>query len=106
MAAAPLFIEPEANQELEDAAVRYDKERSGLGQRFLDEVAATLDRIGRFPQAGAPVPFVPTDLAVRRAPVKGFPYHAVYLIGDHTIRVLAFAHYRRRPGYWFGKYNR
>ena len=101
--ATPLLIEPEADQELEEAAVRYDEERSGLGRRFLNEVAVTLDRVGRLPQAGAPVPFVPADLRARRAPVKSFPYHVVYLVEDGAIRVLAFAHYRRRPGYWLGR---
>jgi hypothetical protein len=99
----PLRIEPEPDQELEEAAVRYDQERAGLGRRFLAEVAVTLDRISRFPQAGAPVPFVPADLPARLAPVKGFPYHVVYLVGDGAIRVRAFADYRRRPGYWFDR---
>jgi len=30
--------------------------------------------------------------------VKGFPYHVVYLTTGEAIRVLAFAHYRPRPG--------
>jgi len=102
----PLLIEPEADQELEEACLRYEGERPGLGQRFLDGVAATLDRIARFPQAGAPVPYVSADLPVRRAPVSGFPYHVVYLTTSDAIRVLAFAHYRRRPGYWLGRYSR
>jgi hypothetical protein len=57
-----LLTEPEAEQELEEAAGRYDQQRPGLGKRFLDAVAATVERIRRFPQAGAPVPFVPADL--------------------------------------------
>jgi plasmid stabilization system protein ParE len=103
--AASLLIEPEADQELEEAALRYDEERSGLGQRFLDSIAVTLERIGRFPEAGAPVPHVPPDLPARRAPVKGFPYHIVYLTTADSIRILAFAHYRRRPGCWSDRYT-
>jgi plasmid stabilization system protein ParE len=41
----PLLFEPEASQELEDAARWYEDQRSGLGQRFLDAVAATVDRL-------------------------------------------------------------
>lgn len=100
-----LLVEPEADRELEEAAQRYEEERSGLGQRFLDSVTSTIDQIRRFPRAGAPVPYVPSDLPVRRAPVKGFPYHVVYLDTAEAIRVLAFAHYRRRPGYWVGRAN-
>lgn len=102
---ARLLIEPEAEQELEDAASRYEEERSGLGGRFLAEVAATVDRIRRLPRSGAPVPHVPADLATRRVPVKGFPFHVVYLTTGEVIRVLAFAHYRRRPGYWSDRAN-
>lgn len=102
---ALLLIEPEAEQELEEAALRYDEERRGLGRRFLAEVAATVDRIRQFPRAGAPVPHVAPELQARRAPVKGFPFHVVYFTAADTVRVLAFAHYRRRPGYWIERHS-
>ena len=38
--------------------------------------------------------------AVRRAPVKRFPYHVIYLELNAEIRVLAVAHDRRKPGHW------
>jgi hypothetical protein len=95
-----LLIEPEADRELEEAVSRYDEERSGLGQRFLAEVSASLEQILQFPLAGAPVPHVPAELPIRRAPVKGFPFQIVYLTTTEAVRVLACAHYRRRPGYW------
>jgi toxin ParE1/3/4 len=96
----PLLTEPEADQELEDAAWWYEEQRPGLGQLFLKAVEATVDSIQQFPGAGAPVPFVASDLPVRRAPVQRFPYHVVYLETAMEIRVLAVAHDRRRPGYW------
>jgi hypothetical protein len=58
-------------------------------------VDATLAQIVRLPRAGARVPRVPIDLPVRRAPVKRFPYHVIYLDVKATIRVLAVAHDRR-----------
>jgi hypothetical protein len=39
-------------------------------------------------------------LAVRRAPIKGFPYHLIYLETAEAIHILAFAHDKRRPAYW------
>jgi len=71
------LTEPEADQELEEAALRYEEQGRGLGQRFLAAVAGTVERTRRFPNAGAPVLFVPADLPARQAPVKGFPYHVV-----------------------------
>jgi toxin ParE1/3/4 len=99
----PLLFEPEASQELEDAARWYEDQRSGLGQRFLDAVAATVDRLVTFPTAGMPVPYVLSEVAARRAPVERFPYHVVYLDTRDAIRVLAVAYNRRRPGYWLGR---
>lgn len=98
--ATQLRFEAEAERELGDAAQRYDEQRPGLGRRFLNEVEVTAERIRQFPAAGAPVKHVPADLGVRQAPVKGFPYHVVDLSTAKQIRVLAIAHYRRRPRYW------
>lgn len=62
-----------------------------------------LEFIARFPHAGTPVPGLPPELAVRRVPVRGFPFHVVYLELSDVIRVLAFAHDRRSPCYWYSR---
>ena len=98
-----LLFETEAEHELDEAAQRYDEQRPGLGQRLLDQVARTAEHVREFPRAGAPVKHVSEELGVRQAPVKGFPYHLVYLATAQEIRVLAIAHYRRRPGYWLDR---
>ena len=95
--------EPEASAELEDAAVWYDNQRPGLGVEFADAVDAALERIARWPQIGRVIPGVADDVSARRLPVPRFPYHVVYLESDGVIRILAFAHDRRRPGYWFSR---
>ena len=101
--ASQLRYEVEAERELDEAAQRYEEQRPGLGKRFLREVELTTKRICQFPGAGAPVKRVPADLATRQAPVKDFPYQVVYLSTAGVIRVLAIAHYRRRPGYWLDR---
>jgi toxin ParE1/3/4 len=93
-------FEEEAEREYRAAALWYEEQRENLGIEFLDAVDLTLSHIVRFPHAGAPVPRVRADLPVRRAPVKGFPYHLVYFETPETIRVLAVAHDRRKPRYW------
>jgi hypothetical protein len=70
-----LRTEPEASIELAEAAVRYEGKREGLGIEFLEAVDAALDFVTRFTHAGSPVPLVPKDLPVRRAPVRRFPFH-------------------------------
>jgi plasmid stabilization system protein ParE len=97
---ARVRFEDEAEAEYRAAARWYDERRIGLGLDFLNAVDATIDHIVRSPHAGAPVKRLARDLEVRRAPVKRFPYHVVYLEFDSTIHVLAVAHDRRKPGYW------
>ena len=97
---ANVRFEAEADAEYRAAGRWYEKRRLGLGLEFFDAVDAALTQIVRLPKAGAPVKQLPSDLPVRRAPVKRFPYHVIYLELNAEIRVLAVAHDRRKPGYW------
>jgi len=99
----PLRTEPEASSELEEAAVWYEGKRKNLGLEFLESVDSALDFITRFTRAGSPVPHVAEDLPVRRVPLRRFPFHVVYLETSDAIRILAFAHDRRRPRYWLSR---
>lgn len=98
--------EPEASAELEHAALWYEHERPGLGGGFLDAldaIDATLDRIARWPDAAPRVRGLPADVPARQAPVSGFPYQIMYLVMPTAIRILAFAHDNREPGYWLSR---
>ena len=99
----PFRTEPEASAELGQAALWYESQRAGLGGEFLEAVDVALSYIARWPHAGVRVPDVPLDLPVRRVPVRRFPYHVVYLEMLDAIRILAFAHDRRLPGYWHSR---
>lgn len=96
----PFRIEPDAAEELNEAAQWYERSRSGLGRELLAAVDDSLDFIDQWPGAGPLIPKLPRDLPVRRVPVRSFPYHLVYLETEAAIRILAFAHDHRRPGYW------
>ena len=98
--------EPEASAELEDAVVWYDGQRPGLGLEFVQAVDVALERISRWPEIGRRVPGVPKDVPARRFPVTRFPYHIAYMEWDGVIRLLAFAHDSRKPGYWFSRIDR
>ena len=93
-------VEPEAADELDQAVSWYEHRRPGLGGQFLAAVDACLDYIDRWPDSGSMVPRLTSDLMVRRVPVRRFPYQVVYLETESEIRILAFAHDQRRPGYW------
>jgi plasmid stabilization system protein ParE len=97
-----LYIEPEAEAELEEAAAQYEDAVPGLGMRFLAEmrqrVRDALEAPTSFPRFGDA-----HDVRCAHA-VGQFPHLVVYmLVGDEsrqTVHVLAFMHPRQRPGYW------
>jgi len=51
----PYRFEPEAEEELRDAAAWYEAERVGLGNAFLMRIREATEFARRFPNAGAPV---------------------------------------------------
>ena len=99
----PVLAELEAEQELQAAALHYEEQRPGLGQRFLDAVAAAEELIRAFPKLGQKVPYVSPEIDARRVPVERFPYHVIYLETSSALWILAVAHDRREPGYWLAR---
>jgi plasmid stabilization system protein ParE len=88
-----------AEEELNEAAARYEAERKGLGYEFLEEISKALALLSRFPQA-APV----ARGSIRSLVVSRFPYKILYRpLPGGGLRVLAVAHHKRRPGYWTGR---
>lgn len=61
----------------------------------LDELDSALERITAEPERW------PQHLAgTRRLILDRFPYLVIYQVGESSIRIVAIAHARRRPGYW------
>jgi len=88
-----------ARREMRQAAANYEHERDGLGDRFLDEVAAVRNQIAALPESSQQWP---ADPAYRRAIVDVFPFVVFYRIDEvrRTVVIVAIAHTRREPGYW------
>ena len=73
----------------------YNEQQAGLGYDFAKEVAATIARILRYPEA-----WTKLSKRTRRCRTKRFPYGVVYQIRGDKILVVAVAHLRRKPSYW------
>ena len=86
---------PEAVAELRAAIIFYDDKSPGLGRQFFMEVDQVVDRM-----ISQPLFFSPRGGEVRRANLKRFPFHILYLTDDESVAIVAFDHDRRRPGYW------
>ena len=88
------FLQP-AQYELDEAVDYYNAQVPDLGQAFLFEVLASLDRVCHYPDA-----WHPTSTNTRRCQLKRFPYGIIYSKIDVVILVVAIAHLHRSPEYW------
>ena len=89
-----VFLEP-AEIELEENVLYFDRESSGLGDRFEQEIEHATGLIAEYPQIGEPV----TGL-VRKLRVQSFPFNIIYVEAPDQSVVVAVAPHRRRPNYW------
>ena len=88
------FLEP-AQIELEEEVKYYNEQQAGLGYDFAKEVADTIARILKYPEA-----WIRLSKRTRRCRTKRFPYGVVYQIRGDKILIVAVAHLRRKPRYW------
>jgi len=95
-----LLIHPEADQEVDAAAIWYDGRTSGLGSEFLAAVDAVYDRMIAEPAFFPPAEDTPAGREIRAAILHRFSYRVVYLVRGDDLIIVALAHVRRRPGYW------
>ncbi len=86
---------PEAEQELCEAASRYESEVSELGLRFVDEVERVIRLLLEQPQLGSRL-----DDELRHFVLRRFPFSVVYAVVSDVVYVVAVAHGSRVPGYW------
>jgi len=86
---------PEAKTKITDAEEYYERERRGLGIRFVRAVRATIREIAAHPTFSSQIR---PNLWFRG--VKKFPYLVLYTIEEQDILVIAVAHERREFGYW------
>lgn len=91
----PVTILDEAQAELREAVQFYEDKRPGLGFDLAVEAESAVELIQR-----APDRWQLRDDGTRRYLLHRFPYIVVYLVLNDHIWVIAFAHCRRRPGYW------
>jgi hypothetical protein len=87
-----------ARREMRRAAANYESEREGLGDRFLDEVAAVRKQIATLPESCQRWTMDPD---YRQAIVSVFPFVVFFRIDQarRSVVIVAIAHTRREPGY-------
>ena len=101
-----LALHPEARAEVRSAVLWYDEQRPGLGDEFIDEVSASLDRIAGSPESYPAWPCTrAAEPLIRKATIQRFPHVIAFEKHEQHVLVLAVAHARRRPLYWLTRTN-
>jgi toxin ParE1/3/4 len=90
------WLHPEAEDDLRGAAEFYrERADTRLSRSFLAEFRQSANSLLQHPGLGAL-----WRKGRRRLLMKRFPYSLIYIISGDEIRILAVAHYSRKPEYW------
>jgi toxin ParE1/3/4 len=96
----PLEFHSDAEHEMWEAALRYESERQGLGDEFLDAVRTAAQRAASNPENCSIEQARPQKRTIRSVPVNRFPFQIYFLATSDRIEIISVAHERRRPRYW------
>jgi plasmid stabilization system protein ParE len=90
-----LHLRQEAELDLEDAALWYEEQNTGLGHQFLDEAMSILSAI-----AEAPLVYPVVHRNTRRALMRRFPFGVYFQVDSSGVIVVAVMHGSRNPLRW------
>lgn len=91
----PVVLRPAAKADLRNARDWYERQRSALGELFVDAADQALERIGAMPRLHANV-----FEDVRLVKVKGYPYIVYYRVQTTRVEVIAILHASRDSRVW------
>ncbi len=94
----PHIFHPDAQTEYIEAARYYASIKPELGGRFYDEIERLIGNICKQPDR-----FFSFYPPTRRALSRRFPYSVVYIDQPDRVWIVAVAHAKRRPGYWYNR---
>lgn len=96
----PVRANTEAEEEFRYYIRRYETESAGLGDRLWSEIQAAIDLISDQPAIGEVVRRLRVRGAIRRVPLRHFPFLLVYREHPDYLEIVALAHTSRKPTYW------
>ena len=91
----PVVLSAAAEADVQEAALHYEKQRAGLGVRFVRQLRDACSRIGDHPDI-----YLEVLDGVRRAPVRRYAYGVFYRTRADRVDVIAVFHNRRDPRIW------
>ncbi len=97
----PYVFHPLAEAELDEAVGYYEAIQRGKGVELAHQIQAAIDQLRSFPEA-APVA-VGTVRSLVVQPSARWNHTLHYRIKDSGLLIVAVAHQKRQPFYWFGR---
>ncbi len=82
------------------AAEWYEERRAGLGAELVAVIDRALERIHDNPEV---FPVWKTGYPYHQLLIRRFPYVVFFTFSEDDVEVAAFAHAKRRPGYWMSR---
>lgn len=86
----PVYIEPSAFSDIEEASAWYDSQRPGLGTEFILQLDRLLEKAASNPEA-----YEQVHREFRRALLQRFPFAIYFTPRDGILRVYAVLHQHR-----------
>ena len=88
-------FQPDAENEMIEAAAYYETQQSQLGRRFLASVQDAINRIVFNPRL-----YPVIDLDIRRCLTKTFPFGVLFRELPDKVVIMAVMNLHRDPDYW------
>ncbi len=90
-----IIIHNEAQAELQSIYIYYKSISILIANKFKEEVKSKYQFITENPKI---YPTISQD--IRKCNLDNYPYSILYSENGNNIKVLAFAHFKRKPNYW------
>jgi plasmid stabilization system protein ParE len=91
----PVVLRPLANADIQQSHAQLEAQAPGLGDRFLDRLQETLDRIEAMPELYSEV-----WMSVRAARLRSFRHVVYYVVLADRVEVIAVIHGSRNSSAW------
>ena len=95
MSSRKIVTHPDAVSEAQAAFEWYKERSNSAANAFIGEIDLAIERISQNPEM-----WPPYIRGTRRFVMQRFPFSIVYRLVSDAIQILAFAHAKRKPGYW------
>lgn len=85
------FLE-QGEADFAEIVVSLDEARTGLGDRFADEIERVLGDLAEYPLSGPTI-----SRRVRKKRLHSLPYNVLFALHEDEILILGIVHHRRGP---------